>query len=114
MPPFPSKDTIRYRPASNVPGRKRLLREDEELRTPEGELPLLECDEDRGVAGLTEATVCVANTSNSTALPHKEQKRLCSAISLAQDGHFGMESLWSHSAAWLQMGQYAGDPRTVQ
>jgi hypothetical protein len=36
------------------------------------------------------ATVRVAKTSASTLCPQVEQKRLFSAISLAQDGHFVM------------------------
>lgn len=44
--------------------------------------------EDRGVEGTAAATVRVAKTSVSTDSPQLEQKRLFSAISLAQEGHF--------------------------
>jgi hypothetical protein len=90
---LPSIETIRYRPASRVPGTNRLsLREDaEELATRDGPLTGVLGD-DRGVEGLEAATVRVAKTSASasTGRPQVEQKRLAALISLAQDGHVVM------------------------
>ena len=84
-------DTIRYRPASSVPGKNRLSVREENEEVPRRDDPLPGVfGEDRGVAGLELATVRVAKTSASTLCPQVEQKRLVSAISLAQDGHFVM------------------------
>jgi hypothetical protein len=82
-------ETMRYRSASRVPGTKRLSERDEEVELAKRDDPLGGvAGEDRGVTGAAVATVRVANTSASTACPQMEQKRLFSAISLAQDGHF--------------------------
>jgi hypothetical protein len=80
-------DTMRYRPASSVPGTNRLSdREEEE----EEEGVTERADPLEGVRGTEAATVRVANTSASTACPQVEQKRLFSAISLVQDGQMVM------------------------
>ena len=78
-------DTMRYRPASSVPVKNRLSRNevDEGLLPPElGDL---------GAAGRKEATVRVAYASSLTLSPQDEQKRTFSAISVPQEVHFAIE-----------------------
>jgi hypothetical protein len=88
---LPSRETIRYRAASRVPGTKRISAWEEEDEVPRRDEPLPGVfAEDRGVAGTDAATVRVAKMSVSTFCPQVEQKRLFSAISLAQDGHLVM------------------------
>jgi hypothetical protein len=75
---------MRYRPASNVPGRKRLSSLDlEEFDTLDGRLP---ADFEEG-PGVAIATV----SSESTAAPQMEQKRLFEKISPPHDEHFVMD-----------------------
>ena len=84
---------MRYRPASSVPGKNRLSELEEEVPRRADLDPLLGVRAgDRGVAGMAVATVRVANSSAgcvsaSIFCPQVEQKRLFSAIALAQDGH---------------------------
>jgi hypothetical protein len=76
-----------------VPGTNRLSEwaEEDELASRDDPLPGVFA-EDRGEAGTDVATVRVAKTSASasTLCPQIEQKRLFSAISLAQDEHLIM------------------------
>ena len=77
---------MRYREANTVPGKNLLSpRVEGEERRP----PLLE-GEDREVAGCEVATVRVANTSASSALPQAAQKRLSSGFSRAHAGHLAI------------------------
>jgi hypothetical protein len=80
---------MRYREASSVPGTKRLSECEEDVARRD-ELPLGVRAADRGVAGMEVATVRVAKIPASIFSPQVEQKRLFSAISLAQDGHLVM------------------------
>lgn len=93
-------EMIRYRPASSVPGKNRLSELEGEVPS-RGDLELLlgVRTADRGVAGIAVATVRVANSwdecaSASIFCPQVEQKRLFSAITLAQDGHSFMADVF--------------------
>src|ERR1700722_16992654 len=94
MPPLPSSETMRYRPASSVPGTNRLSECEGDEELPRREEPLAGVlGGDRGRAGFAAATVRVAKTSSARFSPQAEQKRLFSGVSLAQDGHFLMASV---------------------
>src|SRR5258708_35503885 len=101
--------TIRYRPASTVPGTKRLSvrAADEELPRRDDPLPGVR-GADSGLAATEVATVRVANTSASTLCPHMEQKRLWSAISLAQDGHLVMADAFHDRTRMIEYGWLGG------
>ena len=85
-------ETIRYRPANMVPGTNLPSRREADAVLDTCDDPPGVLGEDRGLAGVDAATVCVAKmlAPVSTARPHVEQKRLLSAISLEQDGQVAM------------------------